>query len=454
MMQKLKGDAVMKHRLSRVQTIALGFLLIILLGTLLLMLPAASRNGQSAGFFHALFTSTSSTCVTGLVVVDTYTNWSFFGQAVILALIQIGGLGFITISVFFAIFLKRKIGLKERNLIQESVNTLQIGGTVRLVQKIVRYTAMIEGTGAVLLMLRFIPQFGWPKGIWYGIFHSISAFCNAGFDLMGQFEPYCSLVQYYDDVLVNLVIMALILLGGLGFIVWDDLSVHKFHFRKYLLHTKIVLTVTAGLILGGALCFYIFERENLLAGMDFKGQLLSSLFGAVTPRTAGFNTTDTGAYTEGARLLTVLLMFIGGSPGSTAGGVKTTTLMVILLYIWSSLRNKRGLNIFGRRLDEDSIKKASTVFFINLLLASSSALLMCGLEPALPMSDIFMETFSAIGTVGISTGITRSLSMASKCLLILLMYSGRIGSMSFALSFTEKKQGSLVKLPIERITIG
>lgn len=303
-------------------------------------------------------------------------------------------------------------------------------------------------------MIRFIPRFGWLKGIWYGIFHSISAFCNAGFDLMGQFEPYGSLTMYYDDILINLVIMALIILGGIGFIVWDDISVHKWKVKKYMLHTKIVLTMTLVLIVAGSICFYLFERENLLADMDAKGQILSSVFGAVTPRTAGFNTTDTGAYTEATRLLTVILMFIGGSPGSTAGGVKTTTMMVILLYIWSSLRNKKGLNIFGRRLDEDSIKKASTVFFINMLLASVAALLMCGLETALPLSDIFMEIFSAIGTVGISTGITREVTTASKYLLIFLMYSGRIGSMSFALSFTEKKQGSLVKLPIERITIG
>ena len=444
----------MARRLSRVQTIALGFLLIIAAGTILLMLPIASRDGESVGFLNALFTATSSTCVTGLVVVDTYTTWTLFGQMIIILLIQIGGLGFISIGVFFSIFLKRRIGLKERNLIQESVNTLQIGGAVRLVQKIVCYSIVIEGTGALLLMIRFIPQFGWLKGIWYGVFHSISAFCNAGFDLMGQFEPYGSLTMYYDDVLINLVIMALIIVGGIGFIVWDDISAHKWKMNKYMLHTKIVLVMTLALIIGGSLCFYLFERENLLAGMDWKGQALASIFGAVTPRTAGFNTVDTGAYTEGTRLLTVLLMFIGGSPGSTAGGVKTTTMMVILLYIWSNLRNKKGLNIFGRRLDEDSIKKASTVFFINLLLAAASSLLMSGLEQAMPMSDVFMEVFSAIGTVGISTGITRDVTLASKCLLILLMYSGRIGSMSFALFFTEKKHNAPVKLPIERITIG
>lgn len=444
----------MMKRLSRVQTIAVGFLLIIATGTILLMLPVSSKSGESAGVLNALFTAVSSTCVTGLVVVDTYTSWTIFGQIVILILIQIGGLGFITIGVFFSIFLKRHIGLKERNLIQESVNTLQIGGTVRLVRKIVCYSAVIEITGAILLMIRFIPQFGLGEGIWYGIFHSISAFCNAGFDLMGQFEPYASLSMYYDDVLINVVIMSLILIGGIGFIVWDDISKHKWHIKKYMLHTKIVLAMTVLLVLGGSLLFYLFERGNLLEGMSMKDQALASVFGAVTPRTAGFNTLDTGAYSEATRLLNVVLMFIGGNPGSTAGGVKTTTVMVILLYVWSSLRNKKGLNIFGRRLDEDSIKKASTVFFMNILLASASALIMCGLEQALPLSDIFMEIFSAIGTVGISTGITRDISIASKCILILLMYCGRLGSMSFALSFTEKKQSSAVELPVERITIG
>ncbi len=443
----------MKHRLSRVQTIALGFLLIIAVGTILLMLPISSRNGECTGFFNAFFTATSSTCVTGLVVVDTYTHWSLFGQAVILLLIQIGGLGFITIGVFFSIFLKRRIGLKERNLIQESMNTLQIGGTVRLVQKIVRYTLAIEGVGALLLMIRFIPQFGIAEGIWYGIFHSISAFCNAGFDLMGKVEPYSSLMMYTDDILINIVIMALIIVGGIGFIVWDDISIHRWKIKEYMLHTKIVLAMTFVLIVFGGICFYLLEYQNLTV-LDTKGQVLASVFGAVTPRTAGFNTIDTGAYTEGTRMLNVVLMFIGGSPGSTAGGIKTTTMVVILLYAWSTLRNKSGLNIFGRRLDEDCIKKAATVFFINLLLAVVFSLTMAGVEQSLPLSDIFMEVFSAIGTVGISTGITRDITLASKCMLIFLMYCGRIGSMSFALSFTERKYNAPVKLPIERITIG
>lgn len=447
-----KGD-IMIQRLSRVQTIALGFLMIIAVGTVLLMLPIATKSGECSGFLNAFFTATSSTCVTGLVVVDTYSGWSLFGQAVILLLIQIGGLGFITIGVCFSIFLKRRIGLKERNLIQESMNTLQIGGTVRLVLKIVRYALIFEGVGAVLLMIRFIPQFGIAEGIWYGIFHSISAFCNAGFDLMGKFEPYSSLTLYYDDVLVNVVVMALIIIGGIGFIVWDDISKQKWNIKNYMLHTKIVLVMTLALILVGSVCFYFFERENL-AAYDAKGQILASVFGAVTPRTAGFNTIDTGAYSEGGRLLTVVLMFIGGSPGSTAGGVKTTTMMVILLYAWSTLRNQNGLNIFGRRMDEDCIKKAATVFFINLLLAAGCSLMMAGVEKSLPLSDILMEVFSAIGTVGISTGITRDVTVFSKYMLIFLMYCGRIGSMSFALSFTEKRHNATVKLPIERITIG
>lgn len=443
----------MLRRLSKAQTIAIGFFLIILIGTLLLMLPVSSRSGQATGFHDALFTATSATCVTGLIVVDTYQHWNLFGQLVILLLIQTGGLGFITMGMFFSIFLKRKIGLKERNLIQESVNTLQIGGVVRLVKKIVPGTLIIEGIGALILFLRFVPRMGVQAAVWNGIFHSVSAFCNAGFDLMGRYEAYSSLVFYYDDIVVNVVIMLLIIIGGIGFIVWDDISIHKWHVKKYLLHTRIVLFTTFLLIFGGALLFFLFERDNLLAGMSIRGQILSSLFGSVTARTAGFNTTDTAAYTTAAKFLTCMLMFIGGSPGSTAGGVKTTTLVVLVLIVIANLRNRTELNIFGRRLDEDSIRKASTVFIMNLGMAMISVLAICALQP-FPLEDVVFEVTSAIGTVGMTTGITRDLTIVSRYIIILLMYCGRIGSMSFALSFMEKKKRADVKLPQERITIG
>lgn len=440
-------------KLSTTQTIAAGFLVIILIGTLLLMLPVSSKSGEWTNILTALFTATSATCVTGLVVVDTYVYWSFFGKCVILALIQIGGLGFMTIGVFLAIFMKKNIGLRERGLLQESMNTLQIGGVVKLVKKITIATFAIEGIGAVLLAIRFIPQMGWLEGIGNGIFHSISAFCNAGFDLMGRNEEYSSLVAYSGDVLVNLTIMLLIVIGGLGFVVWDDLQKKKFRVREYMLHTKIVLVFTLVLLFGGALLIFLFERENLMADMGCKETILTSLFASVTARTAGFNTIDVAGMSVSSKLVTIALMFIGGSPGSTAGGVKTTTFAVMLIFVWANLRNSHGSNIFKRRLEEEEIRKASIVVTINLLLAVSAAIAICALQP-FSLEDVMLEVFSAIGTVGMSTGITRELNVVSRIIVILLMYCGRIGSMTFALSFTERKKVAPIQLPAEKIIIG
>lgn len=442
-----------RRHVSQTQFIAYGFFCVIITGTLLLMLPFASRDGQSEPFLNCLFTATSASCVTGLVVADTWSQWSLFGQLVILTMIQIGGLGFITVGVFISIVLRRKIGLKERGLMMESVNTLQIGGVVRLAKKIIIGTCIFEGTGAVLLAIRFIPQFGFFRGLFYGIFHSISAFCNAGFDLMGGQTPYSSFVAYYDDWLVNFVIMSLIIIGGIGFIVWDDLSRNKLHFRKYMLQTKIVLVTTAILVFGGGLLFYLLERNHLLVGMNTSGKILTSLFSSVTARTAGFNTTDTAALSDGSKLLTIILMFIGGSPGSTAGGIKTTTLVVLLLCVHSNIKQTYGINIFGRRLENDAVKRAGTILTINLLLAVTASLAIMAIQP-LGFSDILFETFSAIGTVGMTTGITRALHPVSRCIIILLMYCGRIGSLSFALAFVQSKRKPHVQQPAEAINIG
>lgn len=451
----LKGITSLWHtHLSQTQFIAYGFFAVILIGALLLTLPFASRDGQNVGFLSALFTATSATCVTGLVVVDTWSQWTLFGQIVIISLIQIGGLGFITIGVGLSIVLRRKIGLKERGLLQESVNTLQIGGVVRLARKILIGTALFEGTGAVLLAIRFVPQYGLLKGIYYGIFHSISAFCNAGFDLMGFQGQYCSFVNYYDDWLVNLVIMSLIVIGGIGFIVWDDVSRNRLHVRKYMLHTKIVLLTTGVLIFGGAFLFYLMEKNGVLKDMTTGGRILSSLFASVTARTAGFNTVDVAAMTDGSKFLTILLMFIGGSPGSTAGGIKTTTIVVMLLCLVSNIRRENGLNAFGRRIEDDTIKQASAIMMTNLVLVLGVSLTIMAVQPELIMSDVLFEAFSAMGTVGMTTGITRSLEPLSRVLIILLMYSGRIGTLSFALAFTQQKRISPVKLPVGRITIG
>ncbi len=445
--------AKMRNRLTRTQWIAVGFFIIILCGTSLLILPVSSRETSWTDPLSALFTATSATCVTGLAVVDTYQHWSLFGQLVILLMIQIGGLGFVTIGVTILLLMGRRIGLADRGLLKDSVNTLELGGIVRLAKLIVKGTLWIEGIGAVLFSLRFVPEFGLLEGIYYGIFHSVSAFCNAGFDLMGRFEAYSSLVRYENDWLINLTAVGLILSGGLGFVVWRDLEKNRFHIRKYTLHTKMVLTALVVLVAVPTGLFWLLERNNVLAGLDGSGQFLGALFAAVTPRTAGFNTTDVGAMTDAGKLLTLILMLIGGNPGSTAGGVKTTTIMVLLCYIISMIQRRDGVNIYGRRLEDGMIEKAAVVFTLTLSMAVTAAFLICALD-GLPLTDVLLETFSAVDTVGMTTGITRQTSTGSRIILILLMYCGRIGSLSFALAFTDKKQKSGLRQPMERINIG
>jgi len=444
----------MRRHLSQGQFIAIGFILMILIGALLLDTPMASRSGQSIGFLSALFTATSASCVTGLVVADTATQWTLFGQIVVLILIQIGGLGFISIGVFFSIILRRKIGLRERGLMMESANALQLGGIVKFARRIVAGTAIVEGVGALLLMIRFIPEFGILKGIWYGIFHSVSAFCNGGFDLMGaKYGKYSSLVAYYDDPLVNIVIMSLIVIGGIGFVVWGDLLKNRWHFKKYLLHTKIVLLMSTILIFGGALLFYWAERNGVLKGMSVSGQILSSLFASVTARTAGFNTVDTAAMSGASKLLTTALMFIGGSPGSTAGGIKTTTLFVLLMGVKKNVTGAYGIQAFGKRLEDDALATASIIATLNMGITIITIFIVMGMQP-FAMQDVVFEAFSASGTVGITAGITRDLNTVSRILMIMLMYLGRVGSLSFALAFMESKKKPKVMLPKESISIG
>ena len=444
----------MRRHLSQGQFIAIGFILMILIGAILLDTPMASRSGQSIGFLSALFTATSASCVTGLVVADTATQWTLFGQIVVLILIQIGGLGFISIGVFFSVILRRKIGLRERGLMMESTNALQLGGIVKFARRIVAGTAIVEGVGALLLMIRFIPEFGILKGIWYGIFHSVSAFCNGGFDLMGaKYGKYSSLVAYYDDPLVNIVIMSLIVIGGIGFVVWGDLLKNRWHFKKYLLHTKIVLLMSTILIFGGALLFYWAERNGVLKGMSVSGQILSSLFASVTARTAGFNTVDTAAMSGASKLLTTALMFIGGSPGSTAGGIKTTTLFVLLMGVKKNVTGAYGIQAFGKRLEDDALATASIIATLNMGITIITIFIVMGMQP-FAMQDVVFEAFSASGTVGITAGITRDLNTVSRILIIMLMYLGRVGSLSFALAFMESKKKPKVMLPKESISIG
>lgn len=444
--QKLK-------KLSGMQLIAVGFFLIIMTGTLFLMLPIASRTGEWTSFMTALFTATSASCVTGLILVDTYTHWSMFGQFVIICLIQIGGLGFITLGTAVSLILRRKIGLKERGWIKESFNVLDIGGVVRLIKRVIKGTLIFEGIGALLLFLRFFPRMGFWQGLYYGIFHSISAFCNAGFDLMGRYEQYSSFTAYYDDPVVSFTLCGLILVGGIGFFVWGDIADHKWHFRKYALQSKMVLSATALLVFGGAFLFYLLEQNGLYADMDTKGIICSSFFNAVTPRTAGFNTTDTGALSEGGKLLTIILMFIGGGSGSTAGGVKMATVFVLLLYLRSTLLRTTGTNSFGRRIEDRTITKAAALLCTYLFFSLTATLALCGIQ-GFPIGDALFEVVSAICTVGMSTGLTGELNLASQFIITFLMYIGRLGSLSFALSFTDHKKLTHVMQPVEKINIG
>lgn len=442
-----------RYKKSTTRLIAFGFAIIILLGTILLTLPISVRSGKG-NLLNSLFTATSATCVTGLAVADTYQNWTTFGQVVILCLIQVGGLGFMTIGAFIAVLLKKRIGLQEREQLQESVNTLELAGVVRLVKKIVYRTFFVELLGAILLSFRFVPAFGPVKGIYFSVFHAVSAFCNGGFDLMGINEAYSSLVAFEGDVLVNLVIVALIIIGGIGFIVWDDVVRNKWHFRKYLLHSKIVLTATMALTVGGTILFLITENQATLAGMNPVEKLLGALFCAVTPRTAGFNTVDTAALSNAGKVLTIVLMFIGGSSGSTAGGAKTTTIVVLLLYAVAMITNREDINMFGKRLTNEVVKKANAVVIINLSLAMVAGVIIMISQPLLQFEDVLFEVFSAIGTVGMTTGITRDLNTLSRLIIIVLMYCGRLGSLSFALVFAQKNKSTSVRQPQEKIIIG
>lgn len=441
------------YGVNKTRTIALNFLVIILIGACLLTLPISSRERQWTDFMTALFTATSASCVTGLVLVDTFSHWSVFGQILILVMIQIGGLGTIAMRILLATFLRRNITLKARNLLQESINSLQIGGIVRLIRQALKGTILFEAAGAFAMAFYFVPRLGWGRGIYYSIFHAISAFCNAGFDLMGYQGEYVSFVSAVDHPLINLPIMALIILGGLGFIVWVDVWKQKFRFRKFQFHTKLVLTTTAVLVFGGGLIFYLLEKDASMAGLSGVGKVYASLFASVTARTAGFNTIDTALMSEGGKLFNIILMFIGGSPGSTAGGIKTTSIAVIFFYMAAYLRGKHGAEVFGRRISDETVRKAVTVFVLNLSLALGAVLVINGVEK-LPMLDLMFEAFSAIGTVGMTTGITRDLGTLGRILIILLMFLGRVGSMSFAFSFYERKPVPKVQLPEIEVPVG
>ena len=441
--------------MSAQSIIALGFLAIILIVTALLMLPVSSAAGTMTDPLTALFTATSAVCVTGLVVVDTATHWSLFGKLVLITGIQIGGLGVMTVMALVSMLLGQRIGLRQRTLLQGSVASLHIGGIVRLVRRAMIGTALVEGLGAVLLAFRFVPSLGWPRGLGYSLFHSISAFCNAGFDLMGTISgPYTSLESFVSDPLVNLTVIALILVGGIGFFVWDDLIECRFRWKRMQLHTRLVLLLSALLVLVPAALFYAFERTNAMAGLDTGGRVLASLFSAVTPRTAGFDTIATAELSDASALLTLLLMLTGGNPGSTAGGAKTTTMLLVLLLATSMLRREEDVHIMGRRIDMSLMRRACAIVVIYVSLAMVSTLALCALQPELALRDVLLEVFSAVDTVGMTTGITRQLGTASRLILIALMYAGRLGSLTFAILIAHRRTPAPVQYPAGQLLIG
>lgn len=438
-----------RNKLTSFQIIILGFMGVILLGAILLMLPISSKSGEVTSFGKALFTSTSAVCVTGLVVVDTSSYWSFYGQAIILCLIQIGGLGVISVASFLAMLAGRKISLMQRQTMQSAISAPQVGGIVRLTRFIFITSFMIECLGTFFLLPVFMEKFG-VKGIWMALFHSVSAFCNAGFDLMGEHTgKFSSLTAFSGNGYINFVICTLIILGGIGFLTWNDVATKKMHFREYRMQTKVILVTTLILITIPSMIFFF----NDYAKYPLASRVYMSLFQSITPRTAGFNTADLNKMTDVGRSVTMILMLIGGSPGSTAGGMKTTTIAVLFANTIAVFRKRRNANYYGRRVDDSIVKNASTILFMYVSLAILSAIIISILE-GLPMQSCLFETFSAIGTVGLTLGITPSISVMSRVILILLMFFGRVGGLTLIYAAFSHKDMTASKYPMENITVG
>ena len=437
-----------KIRLTTSQSIILGFFSMILLGTFLLMLPFSSRAGVATPFSDVLFTATSAVCVTGLVVYDTAAYWSVFGQTVIIILIQIGGMGVITVAASFALISGRRISLMQRSTMQEAISAPKVGGIVRLTSFIIRISLLIELLGAVAMAPVFCRDFG-PKGLWMALFHSISAFCNAGFDLMGTSMPFSSLTGYTADPVINVIVMLLVVIGGIGFLTWDDIRAHKLHVHQYRMQSKVILCTTAILLLFPALYFFFFEFPSLAPGE----RVLASLFQSVTTRTAGFNTADLTALSEPGRYIMIALMLIGGSPGSTAGGMKTTTIAVLFASAISTFFRKEYAHFFDRRIDDSVIKNAATILLMYLSLFFFGGLAISIIEGA-PMLDCLFETASAVGTVGLTLGLTSHLGLVSRGILIVLMFFGRVGGLTLIFAALSGTAKNVSKYPQEKITVG
>ena len=437
-----------KRKLSSSQIILFGFAGVILVGTLLLLLPFATYSGEGATFWDALFTSTSAVCVTGLIVQDTATYWSGFGQAVILLLIQIGGMGVITVAAAITMASGKKISLMQRSTMQDAISAPQVGGIVRFTGFILKGIFLFELLGALVLMTVFVPEYG-LKGIWLAVFHSISAFCNAGFDLMGTNSPFSSLTAYAAHPVVNITVMLLIVIGGIGFLTWQDIRQNGLHFKRYRMQSKVILATTGILFVLPTIYFFFFEFSAEPIGR----RLLLSLFQAVTPRTAGFNTADLTALSETGQTLTIGLMLIGGSPGSTAGGMKTTTVAVLFACVVAIFRRRENGRFFGRRIADDTVKNAVTVFLMYITLFLIGGMIISRVE-GLPILTCLFETASAIGTVGLTLGITPGLHLISKLILICLMFLGRVGGLTLIFATLSATKNTLSRLPLEKITVG
>ncbi|WP_295588318.1 TrkH family potassium uptake protein [uncultured Oscillibacter sp.] len=441
----------MKQRrfsLNAVQNLALSFACIILLGGLLLTLPIASRSGQPLPFLDALFTSASATCVTGLVLYDTWTQFTLFGQVVILLLIQVGGLSFMTVTIFISMLLGRRIGLHSRAVLMDTVGALQMAGIVRLTRRILKVTAVCEGLGALALLFWFCPRYG-LRGIWMSVFHAVSAFCNAGFDLLGTGT---SLTTAAGEPLLNIVLMLLIISGGLGFLVWDDILTHKFRFSKWRLHSKVAFTGTLAALVLGTAAFYILEGDYAFAGVPSSQKLLMAAFQSVTPRTAGFNTADLMALSESGKLLTMILMFIGAGSGSTGGGIKINTFAVLVLSALARVRRREDVELFGRRLDSGDIYKAFSVVSMYFMTCMAGCMVLC--LDGISMDGALFESLSAMGTVGLTLGVTPTLPTASKIVVTLMMFAGRVGSMTVLMAMVRDRPAAKLRKIPEKILIG
>lgn len=444
-----------KLKLTNTRLIAISFIAVIAVGCALLCLPVSTKGDGGASFSDALFTSVSATCVTGLIVKDTFTYWSGFGQAVILCMIQIGGLGLMTVISLLFLFAGKRLSLNDRKILMQSSGTdnmsHELGGFVR---NIVVGTLLVELTAAIVLAFRFVPSLGWKDGIWYSVFHSVSAYCNAGFDLFGRNAPFSSLTTVASDPVIILTLASLVLIGGTGFLVWTDLIKNRFRLSRCGLHTKIAVTASGILVLGGWALMFLFEYGSAAFGeMPLWNKIYHSFFAAVTPRTAGFNAVSFGDMSESGIILTIILMIIGGCSGSTAGGMKTTTASVLAFAVISCARKDKSVTAFRKRIDDETVRQASAIAIIYVVAAALGTMIICGIEPISIKEGVF-EVVSAVGTVGLTMGITPNLSLASRIILMVLMFAGRLGGLSFILSLAEKRAHPPVERPAGKVLIG